>query len=231
MKKVFYLFLMLICGFGFIGVANAESAWPSEDVSTVNSLLAGADLTGKTSLTELLAKYDVYYSYVHVTDSLLDQMLDSGTYTDEYASQMEALIPTYADGDAYTTQTDIAKNQITASNGKLTYTGLTYSQDSNNAYTVAIFGIPKDDTTKIYAARDVYQVTSSTTVNYTNFFDEYLSSPVDNDEENNPNYSGDVEEDVATETNPNTGIEDYFMYLVPLALVGGSVLMFRRRYA
>ena len=63
MKKVFYLFLMLICGFGFIGVANAESAWPSEDVSTVNSLLAGADLTGKTSLTELLAKYDVYYSY------------------------------------------------------------------------------------------------------------------------------------------------------------------------
>ena len=206
MKKIFSLLLVTICCFGFISVVNAEEAWSSitDDASFVSKMIERAPLDG-TNATAFFEKYDVYYTYVKIDDTTFNTYLN-----DRNINNVSYYIPTVNE------VTDLGSwTKITDPN--LSYTNLEYDQNKKTGYLVAVAAIPKTDTSKIYVYREVCEVTGTTSL--------VTSSNISYETDTN------VNEEPVVEENPNTGISDYAIYLVPIALIGGTVLMMRKNYA
>lgn len=218
MKKIFNLLLVTICCFGFISVVSAEEVWSSipDDVSFVNDLLTGKSLTGNTAATAFFEKYDVYYTYEKIDDTLYSNYvsdISKGTSTGAVDS-VNALVPTVS-------STDDLGSWVKATEPSLTYGDMSYESGKKTGYIVALAAVDKTDNTKIYVYRLVSEVTGS--------------NKIESSYEINCEDDTDVTEETTTETvtkeNPNTGISDYAIYLVPIALIGGTVLMMRKNYA
>ena len=93
---------------------------------------------------------------------------------------------------------------------------------------MGVAAVNKEDTSKIYVYRGIFEVSSASTLvdAYNTHYAEY-----ENGTTTTTTTTTTTGETVATESNPNTGISDYAYILVPIALVGGSILMFKKRYA
>ena len=194
MKKIFNLLLVTICCFGFISVVKAEEAWSSitSDVSFVNDLLAGTDLTSNTAATDFFAKYDVYYKYQKIDDTLYGSYVSdvsSGTSTGTESS-INALIPSVTNTDELATWNKVTSPQ-------LTYSDINYDSTKKTGYVVAIAAVDKSDNTKIYVKRVIYEVTSTNKI--ANSYEINC-----NDET-----TQDINNESVTGENPNTGISDY----------------------
>ena len=217
MKKLFNLLLVIFCCFGFVSIVNAEEAWSSipGDVNFINDLIEGKDLTSNSAATDFFSKYDVYYKYEKIDDTLYGNYISDisqGTTTGA-ANSVDALVPSVSSVSELGTW-------IKATSPKLSYSDIAYDSTKKTGYVIAIAAVDKSDNTKIYVNREVYEVTS------TNEIKSSYEVNYDNDTS-----IQETEEQSVAEENPNTGISDYAIYLVPIALICGTALMMRKNYA
>ena len=227
MKKLFYIAIAVVCSVGFIGMVNAEETWNSENNEFVKSLITGSDLTSDTAAKDFLSKYDVYYRYQKIDDTVYNNYLtDSFGNTNIGAKdEIAGLVPTVNETTEITSDDSIWV-QVPASKIKITIEDLAYNEASPTGYLVAVAAIDKKDSTKVQIYRGVYEVSSTNTLVDIN--EIHYSGEFDTTDEDT--YATESE-DVATNKNPDTGLSDWAIYLVPLALISGSALMFRRRNA
>lgn len=222
MRKIFNLLLVTVMTFGFIGVVNAEESWSSitDDTSFLEALLNGESLEGNTAATTFFSKYDVYYQYQKIDDATYaNYITDIRGETSTGAEQsINALIPAPSSAGDLGSWVKIDTPQIS-------YADVEYTEGQKTGYIVAVAAVPKDDTSKVYVYRLVTEVTGSSKMESS----YEINCDEDVDVVTDENTVTDTE--TVTEENPNTGISDYAIYLVPLALVGGVVLMMRKSFA
>lgn len=237
--KSFLMIVVLLCMFSYMGVVNAESLQSKEAASmnAVYNLLTGKALSDadKETITKLKLTYpNLYYNKVEIP---------SDVYT-KYKNQ---------DSTASKTISDLieipSSDQLTEDNGwtsipgtQVSYSNLKYDSSNPTGYLVALAAVTSDNV--VYGSKNVFQATSATTLatyssiaNTGDSGDETEVEKQEAEEEEEPEVDKeeaeeeDVDKEEQAESNPETGISDYAVYLVPLALVAGSALYLRRRVA
>ncbi len=232
MKKYISLVMTLVMGFCFIGSVNAEEADLSS-IASISSVIGGSDK--EIIQTDSSNTYKFYYKYVaidsedfstyvsakYMVDNSSDSSEEYATASEqvsEYESVFYDLIPevSAADLDGWTLAND----------GEINLSDLTYVEGSHNGYVLAVAAVKEGDT-KVYISRLVLESTSATTlenVSY-NSSDEltYSSSVPDNSSDKDATT-------VSTASNPNTGISDYVIFIVPVCIILGSAILIKRNY-
>lgn len=214
MKKIFSLLIVGICFFGFIGVVNAEEQFSNlqEDTTFFNSLIVGTDVTQNDTVQAFFEKYDVWYTSAKIEDdSLYQDYLEytlNGESNDSEAT-INALIPTVNSTSDLGSWTKTEAQTFAFEN-----------LEQGKGYVVGVAVALKSDNSTIYVYRDVYEASSTTTLSrsYELHYNDFQSTTNETTE-------------VTTSENPDTGISDIAIYLVPICLVSGTLLMFRRNYA
>ena len=230
MKKVISFMIMVLAGFGFCTVVNAEET-SLNSIASVTSEIGGSDK--EIIQTDSSNKYKFYYKYVTIdndtfnsyvgvkykldnTDESSEEYVNTESQLEEYENVFKSLIPevTASDLESWTLASD---NEITLSN-------LIYESDKHNGYVLAIAAVKDGDTSKVYIDRLVLESTSSTTLGQVS----YTSSDEQAYDSNEDETSSDA---VSTSNNPNTGISDYAIYIVPVCIILGSVILLRKSYS
>lgn len=231
MKKVISFMIMVLAGFGFCTIVNAEET-SLNSIASVTSEIGGSDK--EIIQTDSSNKYKFYYKYVSIdsdtfnsyvgvkyklddTDESSEEYVNTESQLKEYENVFKSLIPevTASDLESWTLASD---NEITLSD-------LIYESDKHNGYVLAIAAVKDGDTSKVYIDRLILESTSSTTlgqVSYTPSDEQAYDSNKDE------MLSDDA---VSTSNNPNTGISDYAIYIVPVCIILGSVILLRKSYS
>ena len=215
-KKISSLLLVVVFGFCFISVVNAEEL----DLSSVASLTNVIGGTDAEIVQIADGSYKFYYKLQAIDDSdfatyvsskyivdngdeSTDEYVEAQSRVADYEEAFNSLIPTLnttADLNGWTESTD---KQIKP-------TGINYEVGKHHGYVLAVAAV-KNQT--IYASRVILETTSDATlgdiVYNTNDASEYASNT----------QSVIEQEDAKTTSNPETGLDDYAIYLVPLSIV------------
>lgn len=222
MKKLLSFFVVLVVSFCFIGNVSAEELAFS-DVATLSTIIGGSEK--EITLIDTENTYKLYYKYVEInstdfqnyvgaryvvenSDVMSDEYADSTVMVSDYAATFKGLIPevTTSDLESWTLVVD----------DEIVLGDLAYQEGYHNGYVLAVAAV-QDGDANVYIDRLILESTSSTTLGNIAFTDSdvemYGSS-----------------ETVATDANPDTGLSDYVIYLVPVSIIMGSVLLFRRSY-
>ena len=234
MKKL-CLLLMMVVSFGFVMSVNAEEKAP--DMFTINTSSPIDGTTESIVQTDDTAKMTYYYKYVAIDAAKFNQYtaalygvsnLDSTSAEYTQASTTKTTLETEFASiiPAVSAPADLKADGSgwTAANGKvIALTGLTYTQGQHSGYLLAVAGTKDGDTANVYVQRVPLEATSPTSLGAITFLDSdkaaYQVAPT-----GNTTPSG-------TEQNPNTGIEDYALYIVPIAIILGSAIILKRGYA
>lgn len=227
-KKVNLLLLAVVFGFFFMGVVNADEENFS-DVASLASVIGGPEEEITPTGT---GSYKFYYKvqaidsndfnsyikskYVYDNgDDTSDDYVNAQSRVVEYEETFYNLIPTVSNTAGLDGWTESTDNQINL-------TGLNYAQGQHNGY---VLGVVAVEGTKIYGARLILESTSTTTLENISYLDSDKSTYEEN--------TNDVvaKQETKTNSNPETGIEDYVMYLVPLSIVLGSGILLRKNNA
>ena len=228
-KRISLSLLMVVFGFCFMGIANAAES----DLSTIASLTSVIGEADEEIIQIADGSYKYYYKIQAIDDSDFntyvkskyifdngdensDEYVEAQSRVAEYEDTFAGLVPTLnttADLNGWTESTD--KN--------ITPTSLMYEEGKHHGYVLAVAAV-KDQT--IYASRLILESASATTLqNITyNASDEAVTR-------NNNNTSTQTKKATKTTSNPNTGIEDCAMYLVPVSIILGSGILLKRNYA
>lgn len=231
MKKVISFMIMVLAGFGFCTIVNAEET-SLNSIASVTSEIGGSDK--EIIQTDSSNKYKFYYKYVSIdsdtfnsyvgvkykldnTDESSEEYVNTESQLKEYENVFKSLIPevTASDLESWTLASD---NEITLSD-------LIYESDKHNGYVLAIAAVKDGDTSKVYIDRLILESTSSTTLGQVSY------TPADEqayDSNEDEMLSDDA---VSTSNNPNTGISDYAIYIVPVCIILGSVILLRKSYS
>lgn len=230
MKKVISFMIMVLAGFGFCTIVNAEET-SLNSIASVTSEIGGSDK--EIIQTDSSNKYKFYYKYVSIdsdtfnsyvgvkykldnTDESSEEYVNTESQLKEYENVFKSLIPevTASDLESWTLSSD---NEITLSD-------LIYESDKHNGYVLAIAAVKDGDTSKVYIDRLILESTSSTTLGQVSY------TPADEQayDSNEDETSSDA---VSTSNNPNTGISDYAIYIVPVCIILGSVILLRKSYS
>ena len=241
--KSFLMIVMLLCMFSYMGVVKADTAKLSSveknSISAVSNLLTGKQLStaDKEKIDALSSKYNLYYQY---------QIIDSDVYS-KYKSGDDAAGVTIAnlitDPDSEDDMKNAENGWSQVVDGKVTYSDLEYDAQNPKGYVVALMSVLKSDANKIYTYKSVYQATSATTLaTYESVSkaediqdqevtkEQTVEEPEESDDSDSVDET-DSEEVEKSEENPETGISDYAIYMVPLSLVLGTTLYLKRRNA
>lgn len=241
LSKTFMMMIMLLCMFSYMGVVSAQASKLADveknSISAVSNLLTGKELSSadKAKITALKDKYSLYYQY---------QVIDADTYSKYKAgddSAEDAIVKMISD--------PASKEDLTSENGwsaiegeQISYSDLEYDVENPTGYIVIVMAAANDGT--IYSYKNVYQATSATTL--ATYSSVAKSAEINDDvekedtieKEDTTTEEADTEDDVEdteevekSEKNPETGISDFAIYLVPLALIAGSTLYLKRRNA
>lgn len=253
--KSLFMVLILVCIFGYVGTADAAEPLSSKEDKTVMdaiyNLLSGKALSedDKSTISTLQEKYKLYYQY---------KQIDSDTYnkykTDSTDSQtvntITDLIQTPGCDSLSSAVSESEEGKWAVIEGtQVSYSNLKYDSSNPAGYLIMLIADASTDgsscsSSTLYYSKNVYQATSATTlatyksiasVGDTGDENEVEKQETDEEEEEDVEKDTEAEEEGDTEekaeTNPETGISDYAVYLVPLALVAGSALYLRRRVA
>lgn len=231
MKKVISFMIMVLAGFGFCTVVNAEET-SLNSIASVTSEIGGSDK--EIIQTDSSNKYKFYYKYVSIdsdtfnsyvgvkykldnTDESSEEYVNTESQLKEYENVFKSLIPevTASDLESWTLSSD---NEITLSD-------LIYESDKHNGYVLAIAAVKDGDTSKVYIDRLILESTSSTTLGQVSYTPSDEQAYDSNEDEM---LSDDA---VSTSNNPNTGISDYAIYIVPVCIILGSVILLRKSYS
>lgn len=231
MKKVISFMIMVLAGFGFCTIVNAEET-SLNSIASVTSEIGGSDKeiiqTDSSNKYKFYYKYaaidnDTFNSYVGVkykldnTDESSEEYVNTESQLEEYENVFKSLIPevTASDLESWTLASD---NEITLSD-------LIYESDKHNGYVLAIAAVKDGDTSKVYIDRLILESTSSTTLGQVSYTPSDEQAYDSNEDEM---LSDDA---VSTSNNPNTGISDYAIYIVPVCIILGSVILLRKSYS
>lgn len=229
-KRIGSIALIAIFSFCMMGMVNAaESDFSS--VASITSVIGGAE---EEIIPIAEGTYKYYYKIQQIDDNDFstyiksryiydngdessDEYMEAQARVDEYETAFNALIPTLnstSDLNSWTESTD----------KHIKLTGLNYEANKHHGYIIGVAAV-KDG--KIYVTRLILESTSASTLEAI----KYTSN--DKTTYNNNTQQGVVEKekDTKTESNPETGLEDYAIYLVPLSIVLGSGILLRRSNA
>lgn len=232
MKKIGLTILAVVFGFCFMTVVNAQEQDLSS-VAIVSSVIGGSDkeITQNSDNTNT---YKYYYRIIEIDDSdfatyvsskyvvengndASDEYVAAQSRVTEYESSFNGLIPTINSTADLSSWTQATNNDITVENIK-------YELGKHHGYVLGVAAV-KDGDENTYVSRMILESTSATTLGSITYNDADAQA-----------YSASTNDavattDTATGTNPDTGIEDWAMYLVPLSIVLGSGILLRRNYA
>ena len=240
--KTFLMMIIMICVFGYIGVANAatdklSSVEDSNTITAASNLLTGKDLStaDKSTITTLEGKYTLYYKYAKISSDVYDKYKSGDSSA---STTIAGLIKDPADAD------ELENDWNKVSGTQILYNDPDFVYDAENptGYVIALMALSSDN--KIYTYKNVYQLTSATTfatyasiakgaeVKDEEVQKEETVEKTDEEEDVDTEEEPEAEEAVEKSTeNPETGISDVAIYLVPLAITLGSALYLRRRNA
>ncbi len=233
MKKILSIISIFVLSVCFIGTVKADEVALS-DIAAISSTIGGQDK--EITQTDTNNKYKFYYKYVAISekdfndyiaarttlensDANSDAYTSSATKVAEYESNFQKLIPTASvkDVQGYTLATD----------GNINLSNLNYEKGKHNGYVLAIAAVKDGDTSRVYISRLILEATSATTLGEIEITatSNTTTTTDTNTDDNTQN------EEVTTSKNPETGISDYAIYLVPVCLILGSTLLLKRRYS
>lgn len=228
-KRISLGLLVVVFGFCFISAVNAAES----DLSTVASLTSVIGGTDEEIIQTSDGTYKYYYKIQAIDDSdfatyisskyifdngddSTDEYVEAQSRVAEYEEVFYGLVPTLnttADLNGWTESTDKQINP----------TSLNYEAGKHHGYVLAVAAV-KDQT--IYVSRLILESTSATTLEEIiyNESDETLYATTSTQ-------TVTEKKDTKTTSNPETGIDDYTIYLVPISIVLGSAILLRRNYA
>lgn len=245
LSKSFVIIVMIMCMFSYMtGVSAATtklSTVEKDSIKAVIKLLGGSTLSedNATSITSLLDKYTLYTKYEKIDDTLYSKY-KSNTNDETVGKSIADLI---SDPNKKEDLDNAENGWRKIESAQVEYTDL----EKDSGYLVALMAVSKSDETKIYSYKTVYQATSDTTLStYSDIANNNVDpdATVEDKSTNEDNSSNETttddseeptdetveEKEEKSDTNPETGISDYAIYLVPLSIIAGSTLMIRRRF-
>lgn len=236
MKKILTILAIFVIGLGIIPAVNAEET----DLSSIASITESIGGSDKEIIqTDTANKYKFYYKYVKIDDNdfatyvtakytsenaseTSEDYTTASTQVAEYEGVFRGLIPT-------ATATDL-ESWTLSSDGNISLNDLKYESGKHNGYVLAVAAVKDGDTSKVYITRLIKESTSATTLGDITYTSDDRAS-YQEDSTTDTQDDTDTNEAVATQSNPNTGISDYAIYLVPLCIILGSGILLRKRYS
>ena len=228
MKKLSISLLTIILSFCLMSTVNAAEQ-SLDTVASLTNVIGGSEQEIVQTGT---GTYTYYYKTIAIDDSDFSSYVSSKYIVDngddssdeyvtaqsrvsEYETTFEGLIATLNSTSDLNSWTKSTNNEIALSN-------LTYETGTHHGYVLAVAAV-KDST--IYATRVILETKSATTLGALEYNDT--------DKSNYESSTSDVTttEETSTTENPETGIEDWTIYLVPISIVLGSGIILRRNYA
>ena len=234
MKRISLSLLTVIFGFCFMGVVNAAEA-SLDSVASLTNIIGGSE---KEIVQIGSGTYKYYYKIMDIgdnefngyvaskyivdnTDDSSDQHVNAQSSVSQYEQSFTGLI------DTVTSTADLG-SWTESKNNEIVLKDLQYEAGVHHGYVLGVAAVKAEDS-NIYISRNILESKSATTLGLIEYNDAdkalYESSTTSD--------SGAItsEEDTATDQNPETGIEDYAIYLTPIAIMLGSTILFRRNYA
>lgn len=226
-KRISLSLLMVVFGFCFISAVNAAES----DFSTIASLTSIIGEEDEEIIQIANGSYKYYYKVQAIDDSDFNTyvkskyIFDNGDENSDEYVEAQSRVAEYEDtfaGLVPTLNTTADLNGWTESKDKnIAPTGLKYEVGKHHGYVLAVAAV-KDQT--IYATRLILESTSTTTL-------ENIIYNASDEEVTHNNTSNQTQKATKTTSNPNTGVEDYAIYLVPISIILGSGILLKRNYA
>ncbi len=255
MKKIFIIFT-IICSVFLIGNVYATENQSKEDakkvVEDIKTIFTALDNNKEMGSFNFIQKDKLYYKYTKMTDEdfqKYEEAVKKGVYTEEQGK----LITTYKTNTENfmkeNGELNVPSDWKKLENNKFVFQNL----ETGKGYFVEIFVVVEyngkteaDSMNAIYKAKDQ---TTLEPLTDTNEVLDYISGLIDSiysesEEENKINTESNkktntqkvssanttqTEEDIQTTVNPETGINDYIKYAVPLALLLGTVIVIKKK--
>lgn len=232
MKKIGLTILAVVFGFCFVTVVNAQEKDLS-DIAIISGVIGGSDkeITQNSDNTNT---YKYYYKIIEIDDSdfatyvsskyavdngndASDDYVAAQSRVTEYEESFNGLVPTLNSTADLSTWTTATNNEIAVQNIK-------YELGKHHGYVLAV-AATKDGDQNIYVSRMILESTSATTLGSIAYNDSDAAAYNASTNDAVPTT------DTATGTNPDTGIEDWAIYFVPISIILGSGILLRRNYA
>ncbi len=244
MKKLNILLITIFCSFAFIiGVKASEVEL--DNIAAVNIQEVGGS-NKEIIQIDSNNTYQYYYKYVKIKNNAFidyiknkkivdnstdgsDNYINAAKKVGDYEIAFFALIPTVNRATDVSGWTKSVNNEIAISN-------LAYASGQHNGYVLAVAAVKNGDD-NVYISRIILESKSASTLGQISYDDTNISTADVNKEVVKSKKTVVKKKTVVnnadqkTKNNPNTGINDYALYLAPLSIVLGSVILLRKSYA
>ena len=248
MKRFSLLFIMIVFGFCFVSCVNADEL-ELDKVAAITATIGGSD----KEIIQIDTKnsYTYYYKYVKIGDKdfndyvknkkIVDESTDgsneyiaAASKVGEYEKSFLKLIPTVSKAS------DVS-NWIKSTNNEINVSNLIYKSGNHNGYVLAVAAVKSGDT-NVYISRVILESKSTSTLGLVSGEnvnpDTSINTNTNTNTSNNDTRNIEIDDtdtvntgDTTTEENPNTGLNDYALYLAPVAIILGSAILLRKNYA
>ncbi len=242
MRKISMFIIFAVCFGMFIPMVNADEV-ELDRVAAITATIGGNDK--EIIQIDSNNTYQYYYKYVKIKDDsfsdyvknkkIVDNNTDgSDTYiqaasaVSTHETEFLKLIPAVSKPADVTNWTKATNNDINVSN-------LTYKSGAHNGYVLAVAAVKNGDS-NVYISRIILESKSSSTlgpISYDDTSSDTSTKPKKTTVKPKNVVVNDTTQvvDKKTEENPNTGIEDYALYLAPISIILGSAILLRKSYA
>lgn len=245
MKKIGLLLAVL--SFCIIGAVNAEEL-NLNDIAKVTAVIGGENkeiITLDTTNT-----YNYFYKIVEIDNTKFKDyiknkyIVDNGnkettqynnavTKATNYENTFKGLVANINNSSDIESWSPVTDNEITLTN-------LKYAENSHNGYLLAVAAVKEGDT-NVYVLRSILESKSATTLGtiaYQTQDETAIQTTTETTTEENTNtntqqqtQTNTQETEIKAEENPNTGLNDYVIFLAPISIILGSGILLRKSYA
>lgn len=226
MKKVISVVMTFLIGFCCMTNVNAEEV----DLSSIASITSDVGGEDKEIIqTDSSNTYKFYYKYVAINSedfnayvSALYKMENLSDSSDEFVaiqSQVTQYENTFKGLIPEVKPTDL-ESWTLSSDGEINLKDLTYESGKHNGYVLAVAAVKDGDNNNVYINRLILESTSTTTLGQVSYT-----------EADQVTYGTTTNDQINTDSNPNTGISDYAIYLVPICIILGSAILLKKSYS
>lgn len=226
MKKVISVVMTFLIGFCCMTNVNAEEVDLSS-IASITSDVGGADK--EIIQTDSSNTYKFYYKYVAINSEdfnayvgALYKMENLSDSSDEFVaiqSQVTQYENTFKGLIPEVKTTDL-ESWTLSSDGEINLKDLTYESGKHNGYVLAVAAVKDGDNNNVYINRLILESKSTTTLGQVSYT-----------EADQVTYGTTTNDQINTDSNPNTGISDYAIYLVPICIILGSAILLKKSYS
>ena len=141
-----------------------------------------------------------------------DEFVAIQSQVTQYENTFKGLIPEVKTTDL--------ESWTLSSDGEINLKDLTYESGKHNGYVLAVAAVKDGDNNNVYINRLILESTSTTTLGQASYT-----------EADQVTYGTTTNDQINTDSNPNTGISDYAIYLVPICIILGSAILLKKSYS